>query len=403
MDYLRFVRDNAAWLAVGFLLAFSSSYGQTFFISIFSAEIMEAFNLTHGGWGLVYTIGTTVSAVIMVWAGGLADRFRVRVLAPVVLIGLALACVAMARLQAAWALPVVILALRFFGQGMSSQLNTVSMARWFVASRGRALAISAMGFAIGQALLPWGFVQLKPVADWRTLWLIAAAMSLATIPILLLLLRRERTPQSVAERNPVAGMEDRHWRRMDMIRHPLFWFTLPVIFGPAAWNTSLFFWQVHVAEVKGWAHADFVAIIPFFTLVSVVATFTSGWAIDRFGSGRPYVAMMAPQVLAFALMSLSDGLPAAWVAMALLAISAGSFATIPGSFAAEFYGTRYLGSIQAVWAALMVFGSAAGPGITGWLINKGMTYPDQMIWIAGYYAVATVALFIGVERFRMRG
>jgi len=35
-----------------------------------------------------------------------------------------------------------------------SQLAVVAMARWFVARRGLALSISALGFAVGQAAFP---------------------------------------------------------------------------------------------------------------------------------------------------------------------------------------------------------------------------------------------------------
>ena len=40
LNFLSFLIANKLWLSAGFLLAFSSSFGQTFFISIFAAEIM---------------------------------------------------------------------------------------------------------------------------------------------------------------------------------------------------------------------------------------------------------------------------------------------------------------------------------------------------------------------------
>jgi hypothetical protein len=69
MGGLSFLRANAAWLTAGFLLTFTSSFGQTFFISIFAGEIRETFGLSHGQWGGLYTLATTASAIAMVWAG----------------------------------------------------------------------------------------------------------------------------------------------------------------------------------------------------------------------------------------------------------------------------------------------------------------------------------------------
>ncbi|NCO17161.1 MAG: MFS transporter, partial [Alphaproteobacteria bacterium] len=133
MPFFQFLRANAPFLLAGFLLALLSSFGQTFFISLFGGEIRAEFGLSNGEWGATYGIATTVSAAVMLWAGGLTDRFRVRSLGTVVLIGLALACLAMAANPWPVALVGVIFALRLLGQGMTSHISGVAMARWFVA------------------------------------------------------------------------------------------------------------------------------------------------------------------------------------------------------------------------------------------------------------------------------
>src|SRR6056297_1501004 len=115
-SYLRFVRNNAPFLLVGALLTFLSSFGQTFFIAVFGGDIRTAFGLSNGDWGLIYMLGTGASAVAMLFAGGLVDRFRVRSLGIAVVGLLAGSCLAMAFNPYAAALPVVIFALRFFGQ-----------------------------------------------------------------------------------------------------------------------------------------------------------------------------------------------------------------------------------------------------------------------------------------------
>ena len=56
MPFLRFLRENAPFLVAGALLSFLSSFGQTFFISIFGGEIRAAFGLSNGEWGGIYTL-----------------------------------------------------------------------------------------------------------------------------------------------------------------------------------------------------------------------------------------------------------------------------------------------------------------------------------------------------------
>ncbi len=391
-----FFRLNANWLSVGALLMFLSSFGQTFFISLFAGEIRDEFGLSHGQWGGIYTLGTAVSAAVMVWAGGLTDRFRVRTLAPVVLVLLAGACTWMATAQSAWVLPGVILALRFCGQGMTSHVAVVAMSRWFVKIRGRALSVALLGFAVGEALLPILFVWLMGPVGWRSLWMVAAAMALLGIPILIALLRNERTPQSMARENQAPGMGGRHWTRGQAFRHRLFWFMVPALLGPSAFNTAFFFQQVHFAEIKGWAHLELVALFPVFTAMSIGAMVISGWALDKWGTARLMPMYQLPMVAAFIAFSVASSPAGALVGLFFLAVTTGANSTLINAFWAEFYGTSHIGAIKAMAAAVMVLGSAIGPGITGVLIDLGVGLEVQYLGVAAYFLLATLMMTIGV-------
>ena len=302
-----FLRANAPFLAAGALMTFMSSFGQTFFISIFAGEIRAEFGLSHGEWGGIYMIGTSVSALVMIWAGVLTDHFRVRVLGPVILLGLACACLIMATNQWAWALAGVIFLLRFFGQGMSTHIAVVAMARWFVATRGRALSIANLGFSLGEALLPLIFVAAMAVIDWRILWLVAAGLSLLGIPILAWLLGKERTPGQFIESAASLGMDARHWTRGQALRHPLFWVMVPSILGMSAFGTAFFFHQVHYAALKGMSHVQLVAFFPLFTAMSIGAMILTGWALDRLGTARLIPFYLFPAAIAFLFFALTGG------------------------------------------------------------------------------------------------
>jgi MFS family permease len=245
----RFLRENAPWLAAGGLLTLLSSFGQTFYISLFAGEIRGAFGLSHGDWGAIYMLGTLASAGAMVFAGALTDRYRVRALGAVVLGALVVACLLMATVGSVAMLIVVIFALRFTGQGMASHMSMVAMARWFMASRGKAVAVSRLDYSLGEAFLPIVVVSLMVFMDWRMLWLLSALAICVSIPLLLALLRRERLPAYIVEDSVAAGMEGRHWRREEVLRLSTFladhaaitWtvcFCHRVVFSPGASGRS---------------------------------------------------------------------------------------------------------------------------------------------------------------------
>lgn len=397
--FTAFLKINAPWLSAGALLTLMSSFGQTFFISLFAADIRDAFSLSHGEWGGLYSLGTTVSAVVMIWAGGLVDHFRVRSLGAIILGSLAVACMAMALNPFVWALPVIIFALRLTGQGMTSHIAVVAMARWFVATRGRALSVAGLGFSFGEAVLPLTFVALMTVVDWRVLWMVAAGISVAGIPVLLMLLRQERTPQSMAEQTPRFGMNGLNWTRTGTLRHPLFWLMIPALLGPSAFNTAFFFLQVHFAEIKGWTHLSLVKLFPIYTFVSVAAMVASGWALDKWGTARLMPFFQLPMVIAFLCFALSQSVGLAIVGFVFLALTSGANSTLPAAFWAEFYGTRHIGSIKAMAAAVMVLGSAIGPGITGVMIDQGIGLETQYVGIALYFVFTSLLIWVGIGRY----
>ena len=400
MSILVFLRDNAPWLRRRGLLTFLSSFGQTYFISVFAGEIREVFALSHGQWGGIYTLGTSASALAMVWAGGLTDRFRVRVLAPVVLALMTAACLSMAANPVWWLLPVLIFALRFTGQGMMSHLAVIAMARWFIANRGRALSIATLGNAVGESLLPLIFVSLLIVYDWRMLWVVAAMIAIMGIPLVLMLLRHERTPQSWAQSSQSVGMGGMQWTRGQALRHFLFWFMVPALLGPSSFNTAFFFHQVHIAEVKEMPHVELVAMFPIYTAVVIGSMFLSGFALDRFGTGRVLPFIQLPMIVGFLLFSISDGPLMLLTGFIFLALTTGANSIVPNAFWAEFYGTANIGRIKAMATAIMVFGTAVGPGITGLALDLGLGIETQFAIIAGYFGFSTLMMTIGVVRAR---
>ncbi|MGC1494933.1 MAG: MFS transporter [Sulfitobacter sp.] len=398
--YLSFIRENAPFLATGALLSFLSSFGQTFFIAIFGGDIRTEFGLSNGDWGMVYMIGTGASAVVMVFAGGLADKFRVRSLGIGVVFLLGIACLTMAFNTVAGLLVLVIFALRFTGQGMTSHVAVVAMARWFVATRGRALAVAAMGFMLAEATLPLIMVWLKSLIDWRVLWVCFALFCFTMIPVLFRLLRLERTPQSVTEDEQSIGLYGKHWTRSEVLRHPMFWAMIPAVMSFSGFGTAFWFHQVHFAEVKGWSHLSLVAVFPLGTATLALSTIVFGWAIDRYGAVRLLPFYLIPYVAAFVLHWYAPSLMWTALAVILMGSAGGGQATLLNACWAEFYGTRFLGSIKAAAAALMVLGSALGPGLSGWLIDIGVGYESQMLGYAAVFAIAAILLIYPARVYR---
>lgn len=394
MSTLSFIMNNARWLAAGFVLALGSCFGQTFFIGVFGASIREEFSLTDGDFGAAYMLGTLASAAVIIQLGRLADVMSARPLAVIVTLGLACVCIAMSMVSSWTMLVFVIFGLRLFGQGLMSHLSQTCMARWFDRTRGRAIAIASFGYPTAQAIAPATAVLLLTTGDWRTVWVGGAAiLALCVAPLLFMLLARDRPTNTTQTSFKLpTGLDGKQWRRIDVIKEPLFWLLAPGLVAPSFIGTSIFFLPSHIAEVKGWELESFTNSYWLYGLTSLCFSIAGGLVVDKFSARAALPFYLLP--MAAALIMLSFG-TSAWtieIVFMLLGIATGFGMTVKTALWAEIYGTQHIGAIKALVHSIMVFASAAGPGLTGLLIDMGAPFPTQALYLAGY-TVAVCCLY----------
>jgi len=175
---------------------------------------------------------------------------------------------------------------------------------------------------------------------------------------------------------------------------------VPAILGPSAFNTAFFFHQVYFAEIKGWSHLSLVSLFPLYTVMGIGAMILSGIALDRFGTARLMPLYQLPMILAFLIFATATSLPHLAIGFVFMALTTGMNATLPNAFWAEFYGTQHIGSIKAMATAVMVLGSAIGPGLTGILIDFNVALTTQYIGVAVYFVFTSVVMWIGIRKAR---
>ncbi len=349
----RFYRDNARWLTAGLMLALCSSFGQTFFISLFAGQIKTAYGLSDGGWGSIYTVATLISAALLIQAGGLADTVPLRRLALMVLGLYVVVAAGMAFNTSIWGLVALIAGLRFCGQGMMGHISVTAMGRWFHAHRGRAVAVAGLGYSLGEAVLPTVAVALIAWIGWRAAWAaVAGVLALGFAPLLMWLLNESRRPQGVAEADLGAGIGGRHWRRREVLGHWLFWALMPGILAPSFIGTSAFFHQVHVSEVKGWSLALMVLGYPAYAAVTVVSSLACGWLVDRAGAVGLLPFYLLPMAAGIVIIAPGESVGSWYLMMALIGLTQGGSVALLGALWPELYGTRHLGAITVMPSAI---------------------------------------------------
>jgi MFS family permease len=396
MSYITFLRENARWIGAGFLLTFLSTTGQTIFIAVSAGNVREEYGLSNGGWGTVYMIGTLGSAFTLSYLGQIVDRWSVRKVVILVLGMLALAAALMAVSAHVATLVLAIYLLRLFGQGMTTHTAYTATARWFSAQRGKALSLVIIGHNVGDAVYTNVFVWLAIAIGWRNGWLVAAGALVILMPLIATLTAVNRTPRST---DPVPRIVDaRDWTRAEVVRDPLFYLTLVGYLAPGFIVTVAMFHQVYLIELRGWSVEVFASAFVVWAVVNSTFTLISGQLIDRFSGLALLPFILLPLGCAILLLGLVAAPWAPFAFMALVGMSNGLSTTLFGAVWPEIYGLKHLGSIRALLVAWGVFGTAMGPGLTGYLIDIGVSYPGQLVAMGIYcFAASLVLAYVSVR------
>ena len=397
MVNISFYIKNFRWLFIVFILTFCSAFGQTFFISLYSAEIRQAFNLSHGEWGLIYSIATLSSAILILFVGGYADKLSAKMMSSIVIFGLMAFVFCMAINSSFIFLIFIILGLRFFGQGMLGHLSMVYCGKWFSKNRGKAVAVANSGYTLAEASLPTIFVILIGIFVWERTWFIAFIICVIILLSILIFLTVERDKKDSGNAEITqTGMNNKSWTRNEMLKNWVFWLALPGLMTSPMFTTTLFFHQVHLVNVKGWEMSEFVILIPFYSFTSLLSLYIFGYLVDRLNTKNILPFFLLPLILGFTTLASANSYLTLILVFVFLGTMQGAYSVVYGTFFPEFFGTKNLASIRTVGLAVMVLSSAIGPVLSGYFIDLGYEIDDQFMFMS-FFAIFASILFMFVS------
>jgi len=376
------------FLLYGLLMSFWSGFGQTFFISLFSAEIRHDLQLSHGIFGTYYAIATTLSAITLFWLGKLADTISVPRLSLMTLGGVCLAALHFSTVSSVWMLMIGIYFLRLTGQGMMYHVYSTAVARRYIAARGRALAISGFGMNIAEALFPVLVILCLSLFNWRLIWLMLPVFAFVTfapfIPNLTARTSQQDGPGRTGDLPEKALVNDKSFRRIEMARDAAFWCVIIwLMMVPGFTITGLFFHQIHIAELKQIPLLIWSSNYIWYAVAAVGGAFLAGILIDRLTAHRTAAASQVPMIIAFLFLWKGESVISIALFFVLFGMAGGMVSAVVSALLAERYGTRWLGEIKALATPLNVFSSALSPAVLGFMIDRGANLTDLMVLLIG--------------------
>lgn len=336
--------------------------------------------------------------------GPLVDRWSVRGL---LLIGIGALVGGLLALSLApdwffWA--VVMATIIATGQTLLGPIvGQAAVARWFTASRGRALGIAAIGTSIGGIVMAPLFGLGFESIGWRsTLRMMAATVAVCALPLLLLVFRDRPSdvgllPEGETSTPAAAGPRAAHPALMpvgEIVGQRSYWSVsvcLALFLG--TYNAMLMNVPKFAAELGADASAR-SSLIVVLTVAGLIGKLVFGWIADRIPLRIALWTAIGLTATSVLLMSMEPEYLALCAAVAVMGLAAGGILPVWGALMAQLFGVANFGRAMGLQAPLISLGAMGGLWIAGRLYDRTGSYVLPFQIFAGVLGVAALVLLL---------
>jgi MFS family permease len=262
-----------------------------------------------------------------------------------------------------------------FGSAAAFIPLVADTSHWFARRRALAMAICASGNYLGGALWPKLTEVLLRHHDWRTTYLIVAAICLVGMLPACLVLR----PRSPAYNPATATTAPLSAQSLGLTPNGLqIWLGIAGIGCCVAMAMP----QVHIVAYcvdLGYGTARGAEMLSIMTVCGIVSRLGSGWIADRVGGLKTLLLGSTAQAVALLGYLVSDGLAGLYLVSALFGLFQGGIIPSYGVIVREYFPPREAGARMGIAISLTIIGMAGGGWIGGALFDLTGSYRAAFI------------------------
>lgn len=374
--------------------------GQTAAVSAFIDPMIAELGVSRSAISTAYLVGTLTGAASLPLVGQGIDRWGARRSMTVVAGLFGGVLMLMSLVQGLPGLVLGFIGIRMLGQGALGLCATTAAARWFVRRRGQALGlVSAVG-AAGISFAPVLLERLIVHSGWRTAWFLEGVLVwVVVIPLAVLVMRDEpRRLGQLPDGRRRAGSEDHHveWglTRQQAMRAGFFWVLVAGVGVSGLLSTALAFHQISLLGERGLSSAEAAANFVPQTIAGIVATLATGAMVDR---ANPQILVAASMSSLAAGLVLATLVAPGWTAVGygvVIGASGASIRALEAAAVPRYFGTRHIGGIRGVVAAVSVGSTAFGPILFALVFDAAGSYTPVLLASAAAPLVVAVGAYV---------
>ncbi|MBI4525035.1 MAG: MFS transporter [Deltaproteobacteria bacterium] len=408
-------------VAVGFLANICSAFSISSTLSVFLKPLSNDLGISRGVFSLVRSGEILIGAVAAPIIGSLIDRHGGKWLMAAGGLVSGAGFLLLGQARDFWQFLLVRWLLVSPGDSlMGSMVVNVSISRWFIGMRGRALALAGMGHGVAKVGMPLLAASLIVHTGWRTAWAVFGLVTLGLVvgPSLLFMRRRpedmgllpdgrsraqhesgtsaDKAASSRARRTAIADVA---WSRREALRTPAFWLIVTTFGVAGVGVTGL---NLHVFSfVSDQGHPPMVAalVMSIIAFMQLSTPIVWGLLAERSDIGRLIMAKFLIQAGGLLWALFTPGLLSLYGGFLLYGVGMGATSILSEMIWANYFGRISLGKIRGMGSLLTHAFAAGGPPFFGLLFDATQSYLLSFSLFIGMLIVSAVlSLFLRPPR-----
>ncbi len=399
------------WLVgAAFVAQFIAIGMYSYVLGPFMTPMTEELGWSRADFTLTRSIGQIVMALLGIYIGARVDRIGGR---PIMFVGttvLAVTLILHQYVETLWGWWILNGVMLTAGSAMVGNLVVnVTLSKWFVVNRGKAIAFAAMGVSFGGIVLTPLATWLIDEIGWRMAWVWLGVMAAACLYPVAFLIRRSPEdyglhPDGMSEADVNAGantqaqIESANTHTRAEALRTFSFYALVIAFGFFTINIvvvilhSVPYLTDHGFSRNEAAMSMFIASIP-----AMISKPFWGTLIDRYPA-KPLAAISASVtgVSLFLIIYAVNADVLVWIyaAYVLLGLGWGGMIPMQEVIWASFFGRKHIGAIRGAGMPFTLALGAVAPWAVSYYYDLFGTYDGGLITVATLNVISGVLIFL---------
>ena len=290
--------------------------------------------------------------------------------------------------------------------GIGRIVTLVTVSKWFIHKRGRAIRYVTTGFSIGVALAPVSQALIS-LMGWRLSWVIlGGSVWLLMLPTSMAFMRKspesmglmpdgdtkEMSSSAPAIKDGPPLSDDPVWTlRMAVRTRSLWLLEIATVLATAA-VPAVTFHQAPAILDKGFSAPITAAAIFTFGVTAGVSKVLSGFLAERIPVQHLFVGCLVGSGGSLLLLVTTNSTAMVFAYSVSYGLLRGGFPTLESVIWADYFGRTFLGTIRGVMRPFTLIARAGGPLLAGVLFDLTNNYDAALTTFIAMYVISGVVM-----------